>query len=161
MTTSGFAALIAIAFVAFFVALWVFILWLASWAGGWRRLAERFGTTFGFGGEVVSFVSARIGIANYSGVLILGASDHGLYLVPIRIYRLFHLPLLIPWTEIAARVPDRADTRESAIMSRVSLTFPSVPGKRMWLYGRSAKQCMPYLQNQAPYITPPDEWAAS
>ena len=155
MTTSGFVALIAIAFVTFFLALWCFILWLAAWASGWRRMAERFGTTFEFGGEVVSFASARIGIANYSGVLIVGANDQGLYLVPIRIYRLFHRPLLIPWTELAA------DARESAILSRVLLTFPSVPGKRVWLYGRGAEQCMPYVQNSEPTAAGPNEQVRS
>jgi Kef-type K+ transport system membrane component KefB len=147
MDTSGSIVLIAIGFVAFFVVLWCFILWLASWVSGWRRLAERFASTFEYGGEVVAFVSARIGIANYSGMLILGAGDQGLYLVPIRIYRLFHPPLLIPWTEIVA------DVHERAVVPRVRLTFPSVPGKRILFYGRSAKACMPYVRPESSFDT--------
>jgi len=140
MTASGYVALVAIAFVAFFVIVWCFVLWLAAWMSGWRRLAERFATAFEFTGEVSSFVSARIGIANYSGALIAGANDQGLYLVPIRIFRPFHRPLLIPWTEI------EADARESAIMPRADLRLPGVLRKRIFLYGRAAELCMPFLQ---------------
>ncbi len=154
MAIDGFLVFLVLAFVAFFLALWCFILWLASRASGWRRLAERFGTPVEFSGDVASFVSARIGIANYSGVLILGASDQGLYLVPIRIYRLFHRPLLIPWTEIAATA------RDSAFMPRVQLTFPNVPHKRIFLYGRSAKLCLPYLHREGRDDRAIDEWAA-
>jgi hypothetical protein len=143
MTASVPVPLIVIGFIAAFVLLWSFILWLASWTSGWRQLAERFGATFEYGGEVVKFVSARFGLANYSGVLILGADDQGLYLVPIWIYRLFHQPILIPWTEIEAHV------YEEAVLPRVKLTFPSVPGKRILLYGRSAKECMPYLREHS------------
>jgi hypothetical protein len=107
---------------------------------GWRRLVERFGMAFEFSGEVISYASARIGIANYNGALVVGTSGEGLYLVPIRIFRPFHRPLLIPWTETVAR------SHGSEAFPRVQLTFPSVPGKRILLYGRSAKQCMPYLR---------------
>jgi len=151
MTTSGYIVLLAAAFVAFFVTLWVFILWLAAWASGWRRLAEHFAATFEFGGEVFSFVSARIGVANYSGALIAGASDQGLYLVPIRIFRPFHRPLLIPWTEI------EIDARESAIMPRAVLRFPGVLRKRVFLYGRSAELCMPYVGRYSDSAKPSDQ----
>lgn len=154
MTTSGFIALMAMAFVVFFVALWLFVMWLSSWASGWRRLAERFKTTFEFDGETVSYVSARIGWGNYSAALVVGANDQGLYLVPVWAFRPFHLPLLIPWTEIEAHV------RTKSAYPRVRLTFPSVPGKRIWLYGRAAKQCLPYLRMvRNPDDIAPDERA--
>ena len=122
--------------------IWTFVLWLASWTSGWRRLAERFSATFEYTSEVVKFVSARFGLASYSGVLILGAGPQGLYLVPIRIYRPFHPPLLIPWTEI------EADVHEGSVLPRMKLTFPSVPGKWILLYGRSARECLPYVRKQ-------------
>ena len=143
METSAPVALIAGGFVAFFTLLWCFVLWIVSWVSGWRRLAEHFGTAFEFRGDVVAFVSARIGIANYSGMLTVGASEEGLYLVPIRIYRLFHRPILVPWTEIAA------DVRGRPRWPRVRLTFPASPGVRILLYGRSAIHCLPYLKRAA------------
>ena len=145
MTTSALVPLIVIGFGAFFVLIWTFVLWLAAWVGGWQKLAEQFAATFVYSGEVVKYVSARFGLANYSGMLILGAGDQGLYLVPIRIYRPFHPPLLIPWTEIEARV------HEGTAVPRVQLTFPSVPGKRILFYGRSAKECMPYLNKRSDF----------
>jgi hypothetical protein len=139
MATNESAVLIAIGCVAFFVLIWCLALWAISWASGWRRLVERFGATFEFNGEVTTYASAQIGLANYNGGLIVGASSDGIYLVPVRIFRPFHRPLLIPWAEIVAR------SYGSAAFPRVQLTFPSVPGKRILLYRRSAKQCMPYL----------------
>jgi len=140
MTTSEFVVLLVVGFVVFFVALWCFVLWVISLASGWRRLAERFGRAVWFTGEVTTFASARVGLANYNGALIVGASREGLYLVPIRIFRPFHSPLHIPWTDTVAQV------RGSEAFPRVQFTFPSAPGKRILLYGRSAKQCLPYLQ---------------
>ncbi len=145
MTTSVPLPLIVIGFVAFFVALWCFVLWLISWVSGWRRLADRFGATVEYGGDIVTFVSARIGLANYNGTLTVGASDQGLYLVPIRIFRPFHRPLLIPWIEIAAHPYKRVG------MQHIELTFPNLPGKHVLLYGRSAKQCLPYLHPQTSF----------
>ena len=142
MTASGLAFFVVLGAIAFFVLVWCFAVWIASWASGWRKLAERFPATFAFTGDTVRFASARIGIANYNGTLIVGTGSEGLYLVPIRIFRFFHPPLLIPWTEITS------DPRDSSIMPRVLMTFPSVPGTRIYLYGRSVKQCMPFLRER-------------
>ena len=140
MSTSALVVLTAAGFAVLFALIWCFVLWVVSWLSGWRRLADRFGAALEFGGDVVAFVSARIGIANYNGVLIVGANDEGLYLVPIQIFRLFHQPLFIPWAEIAA------SPRGRALLLRVQLTFPAWPGTRILLFGRSAKLCMPYLR---------------
>lgn len=140
MSTCALVALVAVGFAAFFALIWCFVLWVVSWVSGWRRLADRFDAPFKFGGDVVAFVSARIGIGNYSATLIVGANDEGLYLVPIRIYRPFHRPLFVPWAETVA------SSRGRELRPRVRLTFPALPGKRILLYGRSAEHCLPYVR---------------
>ena len=140
MSTGESVASIVVGFIVCYILLWCFVLWVISRLSGWHRLAERFGAASAFGGEPISFVSARIGWANYSGMLIVGANEEGLYLAPIRIYRPFHETLFIPWAET------EADVRGRARWPRVQLTFPTVPGKRILLYGRSAAHCMPHIQ---------------
>ena len=39
-------------------------------------------------------------LANYNNVLTLGASQQGLYLASMFLFRFMHPPLLIPWSEI-------------------------------------------------------------
>ena len=42
-------------------------------------------------------------LANYNRVLTLGASQEGLYLACMFLFRFMHPPLLIPWSEIKVR----------------------------------------------------------
>ena len=141
MSATQVVVLSVVGFVAAFVALWVFVLWLISWACGWRRLARCFADTSLFRGEITPFASARIGFGNYNGALNIGATDFGIYLATMRVFRPFHPPLLVPWTETEAQV------RERRGWSSVRLTFPSVPHASIVLYGRSAVRVLPYLRN--------------
>jgi len=130
----------AVGFVLYFAALWCFILWGISRTCGWRRLAERFGDTSSFHGEITRFCSARIGFANYTGALRVGATDLGLYLAPMRFFRPFHPPLLIPWTEV------EADAREARTWRGLRLAFPSVRRVSVVFYGRAVARVLPYLR---------------
>ena len=42
-------------------------------------------------------------LANYKNVLTLGASQQGLYLASMFIFRFMHPPLLVPWSNIKLR----------------------------------------------------------
>ena len=129
----------AVGFVLFFVFIWSFALWAIAWTCGWRRLAKRYGDVSLFHGETVPFASAQIGLANYTGALHVGATDLGLHLAPMRVFRPFHRPLFIPWTEI------ETNAREAELRRTVRLTFPSAPRASMTLYGRSVPPVRPYL----------------
>ena len=131
-------------FLAGFVVLWYGVLWLSATVSGWWRLAARFASTTLFQGEITSFVTARIRVANYSGVLNLGASDLGIYLVPIWLFRPSHAPLFIPWSEIEAVV------REGTIWTwrSVYVTFPSLPRTSITLFGRAVDRVRPYVDRK-------------
>ena len=130
---------IVIGFVAAFVLLWCAVLWLVAWACGWRRLAGRFASSVPFQGAITSFATASIRFANYSGVLNLGVSDWGLYLVPMKLFRPFHPPLLIPWTEVEATLSERSAWYRQG----VRLTFPSAPRASIIFYGRAVDHDYP------------------
>jgi hypothetical protein len=128
---------------AFAALVWCLVLGLASVVGGWRRLAGPYGDTTLFAGDVTRFASAQFGWASYSGALSVGASDMGLFLATIPIFRPFHPPLFIPWTEISA------EPFASRFGSGVRLAFASAPGVRVTLSGRAATRARPFLFNLA------------
>jgi hypothetical protein len=129
---------------------WCAVLALSSWASGWRRLAKAFGCQSLVAGAPAQFLSARIGLAEYSGILNARAGDLGLALVPMWMFRPFHPPLFIPWTEMEPEPP--AD----ALSRGVRLTFPSVRGARLYISGRMLGLVRPYLGRVR--SAPPARW---
>lgn len=124
-----------------FVALWCLVLDLASVVGGWRRLAVRYRDTTLFAGDVMRFASAQVGWASYSGALSVGASETGLFLATLSIFRPFHRPLSIPRAEVSA------EPITSRFGSAARLAFASVPGVRVTLSGRAAVRLQPYVSS--------------
>lgn len=74
---------------------------------GWRQLAQNYPA----GGAVPSplkyFVWGQVGRIYYRKCLNVGGDERGLYLVPFFVFRPFHPPLFIPWSEIQARTQER------------------------------------------------------
>jgi hypothetical protein len=140
-------------FLAGFVVLWLGIIWLAATVSGWRRLAVRFADTTPFQGEITSFAAASIRFANYSGVLNLGVSELGVYLVPIWLFRPFHAPLFLPWAEIEATL--RGSTLSA--WRGVRMSFPSLTRLSITLYGRAVARVLPYVDQNQPDANVPYE----
>jgi hypothetical protein len=75
-----------------------------SFVGGWCSLAKVYRTRVPFNGAKWGMQSGRMrGLANYNNVLTLGASQQGLYLASMFIFRFMHPPLLVPWSDIKVR----------------------------------------------------------
>lgn len=139
------ALLTGVGSVLFSIVVWCIVLWVIARTFGWRRLAQRYEDTSFFATssrDIVRFASAQIGLASYSGVLILDATDTGVSIVPIRIFRPFHPPLTIPWSEMTIQV--RGGKRWKA----VQLKFPDIPRVTVTLYGRAAERVLPYVQDR-------------
>ena len=88
-----------------FVVFWCALSCLISLIGGWHALARRYrargpleGTTFWF---VSMLLGQGIRTASYGGCLFVQLSEHGIAMVIFPLLRLFHPPLLIPWSAIA------------------------------------------------------------
>ena len=84
----------------FFIVMWVMVLYVLAYIGGWSRLAQYYQAPSKFGGKTWGFKSGRMGITNYSGCLTIGANDYGLYLAVFPLFRVGHPPLFIPWYDI-------------------------------------------------------------
>jgi hypothetical protein len=142
MTAKPLGIVLGLGFVVSFLVLWTFILWIISRVSGWHRLAQQYGDTSLFSGEIVRFGSARIGWANYNGALNVGANDMGVYLAPMAIFRPFHPPLFIPWSAVESQP-------FQGFPSGVTLSFPGGTGARIVLFGRALKPVQPYLGGSA------------
>jgi hypothetical protein len=68
--------------------------------GGWAELARFYRQCGTFTGDRRRFESLRLGWVHYNHCAVLGISDEGLFLSLIPVFRLWHPPLLIPWTEL-------------------------------------------------------------
>lgn len=139
-TMTGFERYLPFIFPIFFISLWTLILGIFSYISGWRRLAERFHQPGDFQGEFLRYQSARMNLVNYNGVLNLGLSPAGLYLVPMVLFRTFHKPILIPWENIVAEPFKRV------LYRGYQLQFRSVPGVRLDLYQHTFERLIGYLQ---------------
>jgi hypothetical protein len=94
-------ALFASIFPVYFLALWLLVGAVISLVGGWHSLAGRYRAQGPFTGMKRTMQSGRMRwLANYNNVLTLGASQEGLYLACMFLFRFMHPPLLIPWSEI-------------------------------------------------------------
>jgi hypothetical protein len=139
MNATEMEVLVAGGCVVFAALVWCAVLALSSWASGWRRLARAFGNPSLVAGAPTRFLSARVGHVEYSGMQNAWAGDFGLALVPMWMFRPFHPPLFIPWTEMETE--PLADT----LSSGVRLAFPSVRGVRLRISGRTLNLVRPYL----------------
>lgn len=85
---------------------------------GWVTLAKRYRHAGGFDGQRVGVISAAVNSGNYKNSLLLKYNTDGFYLRPVFIFRIFHAPVFIPWTEVAAindRSVMRGNTKELVI----------------------------------------------
>ena len=137
------------AFPFLFVGGWVFVSWLIAKMGGWSRLAEAYRCTNAFEGSSFRCQSGGVGKASYSNILTVGGDNDGLYLALLFLFRPFHPPLYIPWSEIAMEAKE-----EKALFFRyrcVILTFASAPGVTLKLKAKLLEKLLKRIPDSAKY----------
>ena len=88
--------------VAYGLSLFLTVSRIASWWSGWAVLARRFRLRSKFIGSRWHFQSGQMRwLCGYNHCLTVGGNSEGLYLSTSRLFRPFHPPLFIPWTEIS------------------------------------------------------------
>jgi hypothetical protein len=118
-------AILAVVYPALIVLIIYSAGFLAAALGGWKRLAKVYPAEGSFEGKTHSFVSGKMGLANYGLSLVTGANPRGLYLWVIAPLKPSHKPLFIPWDDL------RASWFSFLFLKRIRLTFGKVPG--VWL----------------------------
>lgn len=79
---------------------------------GWRQLGLRFATDLKPRGTAFRGKYGNIGSAYYQGCLNFHVSPEGLFISVVWIFRPWHKPLLIPWSEIHDETPYMAPWRK-------------------------------------------------
>lgn len=80
---------------------WLLVCYLLSQAGGWRRLASDYGNRLPYTGKVHRGVSGLLrGFAQYRSALVVGVDQYGLRLEPVALFKPFHSPLCLPWSDL-------------------------------------------------------------
>jgi hypothetical protein len=97
-------SLFVVIFPVYFITLWFLVGTIISFVGGWFSLSRLYRTRVPFHGAKWGAQSGQMRwLANYNRMLALGASQEGLYLACMFLFRFMHPPLLIPWSEIKVR----------------------------------------------------------
>jgi len=130
-------------FLIFVPLLVIAILYFLSWAGGWRRLADRYRAVQKPDGKRFPVQSARVGWVNYNNCLSIRVTPYGLWIAVWPIFSFGHSPLLIPW-------PEMHDFRERRVFGwrfvSFSVGFPEIA--RMMLVKKvldSAREFLPQM----------------
>jgi hypothetical protein len=98
------AAWLAGIFPVLFVVMWCLSTGIISVVGGWSSLSKVYRAQVPFNRQTWTMQSGQMRrFTNYNNILTLGASQEGLYLACMFLFRFMHPPLLIPWREIKVR----------------------------------------------------------
>jgi len=89
-----------------FVGMWIFVSYVLAWQSGWARLARCYRAAEG-GVYQFAFSSGRLGGVGYSSSLNIGADARGLHISAVVLFRLWHAPLCVPWSDIRATLGKR------------------------------------------------------
>lgn len=87
-----------------------------------------------YDGKKLRRKTGRLGGTSYSRVLILGANMQGLYLSVDILFRLFHPPLFISWSDI------KTEERKGIFTTFTSLSFTQVPNVRLTISSKVMAQ---------------------
>ncbi len=82
------------------ITIWVLGLWLCSCLCNWGKLSSLYRCDEEIYDRLYRFQVASVGLVNFNGMFEVGLSDHGVYMRPVVIFRLFFPPLLIPWSNL-------------------------------------------------------------
>jgi hypothetical protein len=84
-----------------FIGFWAVFSYVDSKMAGWNSMAESYPLRTPYSGKRFAMETCCLGNANYKRGLTLGPNQVGLYIEVSFLYRWWHPPLFIPWSDIA------------------------------------------------------------
>lgn len=87
-------------FLPLFCLFWCVVLYILSRMGKWAALAGRYRVSAVPFGKRFVCQSGKVGVVNYNSCLNVIVSGDGLYLSIFPLFRPWHPPLLIPWSDL-------------------------------------------------------------
>lgn len=86
-----------------FILLWLAIMALAAWIGGWRRLAQAYPAAASPIVKRFRFQSLALWMTNYGNCVTVDVTTQGLRFAVMWPLRFAHRPVEIPWDELEVR----------------------------------------------------------
>jgi len=126
--------IIIAAFIIWFSSLWVAILSLLSFIGGWNRLSRLYplkSTDNISHSERFSMSSMKMGFVNYRSCIHISFTETGLIIEALKIFSIMHKPLFIPYNKIS-------DTLSGKFFFTTYTAF-TVEGKKIAIYGKAGE----------------------
>ena len=96
-------AVIIAAFIVWFSSLWVAVLSLLSFIGGWKKLSRLYplkSSDKNNTAQKYSMSSLKMGFVNYRSCVNISFTETGIILETIKIFSVMHPPLFIPYYKI-------------------------------------------------------------
>ena len=124
------------AFPFLFVFMWLFVLNLLSFIGGWRSLARSYAAGPAPQGQAFSFRSARLGLVDYGSCLRFVSGPAGLSISVLFLFRPGHKPLFIPWYDVSVRLT------KGWVFRYAEFFFAKHPDVRLRVFQRLAEQLL-------------------
>ena len=100
MQQQAFPEAVFFLFPLVFPVFWCVVCLLLSVVGGWKSLAESYGTDLSPRGTAFLWQSGAVGLVAYRNCLNIHATPDGLFLSVAWLFRVGHRPLFIPWRAI-------------------------------------------------------------
>ena len=115
-----------LAFIVFFLVMWVGIVKIVSFVSGWNILTKLYKKQDEFTGKKWHFQSLSSNSANYSGCVTFGANNEDMFIGVLFPFRVGHPDLVIPLREITGK-EYKAMFLGISIYENVKLTFTREP----------------------------------
>ncbi len=126
--------------------------------GGWSLLARAYRSSNSFDGQFWNFQSGQIGVRNeidsslealqyYRSCLHIGANREGMHLSMFLMFRLWHPPLFVPWSDISV------SPSEGAFSPKMKFDFQSVPLVSLYLRESLGRKVIKYAAWYSPSTT--------
>jgi len=99
----SFNLFIIVAFIIWFSSLWISIMTLLSFIGGWKKLSRLYPLTLSSAGVSkvkYSMSSMKMGLVNYRSCSVISLTETGIILEIIKLFSISHKPIFIPYGKI-------------------------------------------------------------
>ena len=126
--------LIICAFIIWFSSIWIAVLSLLSFIGGWKKLSRLYpasSSDINAGSKKYKMSSIKMGFASYRSCVHIGFTERGISLEVMKIFSIMHKPLFIPFDKIS-------EVQKGKFI--IDYTSFKVDGKKITFYGKAGDE---------------------
>ena len=138
-----FTLFIIAAFIIWFSSIWVAVLSLLSFIGGWKTLSRLYPLTFaseGHNAVKYSMSSIKMGFVNYRSCVNVFFTETGIIFKIMKIFSVMHKPLFIPYDKIS-------EAQQGKLFISTYTSF-IIENKKITIYGKAGDELFLRLKSR-------------